>query len=176
MSQPCLESAVVTACSLEVPVEDFAYLPQELGCSLHRGHRRLTLASDQPGCAMHFSVDERGELARLEGIEVTADPEGRFFRDVVGLVLQVYSGDLEAELTWSPRGAMDEWVEIRSGETSHPLLFQPEDPRSDGDPAELPSAPVDLSLPLIEQWLDDATRWWGEYLRLKDGGPSSPEA
>lgn len=165
----------MTACSLEVPVEDFAYLPQELGCSLHRGARSLTLASDQPGCAMVFSLDEKGELARLEAVEVKGDPEGRFFRDVVGLVLQVYSGDLEAELTWSPSGAMDEWVEIRSGETSHPLLFQPEASRGP-DPAELPPPSLDLSLPLIEQWLDDAERWWAEYLRLKEGGKSSPEA
>ena len=127
---------------------------------------------------MHFQVVEGG-LARLANVEVTSDPEGRFFRDVVGLVLQVYSGDLEAELTWSPRGAMDEWVEIRSGETTHPLLFQPEldEPKSTREPQPLePPFNLDLSLPLIEQWLDDAEKAWAEYLRLKGAGKTSPEA
>lgn len=156
-------------------MEDFAHLPCELGCSLHRSAHRLTLASDQPGCAMHFKVLESG-LARLEHIEVTKDPEGRFFRDVVGLVLQVYSGDLEAELTWSPRGAMDEWVEIRSGETSHPLLYQPESTWKEQPAAPEPAFDLDLSLPLIEQWLNDAEEAWEEYLRLKGAGKASPEA
>jgi hypothetical protein len=112
---------------------------------------------------MHFRPE--GGLARLEGIEVTNDPEGRFFRDVVGLVLQLYSGDLEAELTWSPSGAMEERVRIRAGETSHPLLFQPdEEPQQ---PALLEEESVDLALPLIEQWLADAQRAWDEYLRLR---------
>ena len=163
MPEPRLESATVTACSLEIPLEDFAHLPQDLGCSLHRTADRLTLASEQPGCALHFRLE--GGQARLEGVEVQDDPEGRFFRDVVGLVLQLYSGDLEAHLTWSPRGAMDERVEVRGGETSHPLLFQ-----TTQDPMEEEPMPVvDLSLPLVEQWLSDARRAWGEYHRLKGG-------
>lgn len=156
---------MVKACSLEVPIEDFRHLPQELGCSLHRSAQMLTLASDQPGCAMHFRLDDR--MARLEAVEVNNDPEGRFFRDVVGLVLQIYSGDLEAELTWSPSGAMEEWVEIREGETSHPLLFQPED-REPMEPAEVPPPEVDPALPLVEQWLSDAQRAWNEYQRLRE--------
>jgi hypothetical protein len=105
-------------------------------------------------------------MALLEGVEVKNDPEGRFFRDVVGLVLQLYSGDLEAELTWSPSGAMEERVEIRAGETSHPLLFQPED-EGHQEPAEIQEPEVDLSLPLIEQWLADAQKAWDEYVRLR---------
>lgn len=152
-------------------------MPQELGCSLHRSATFLTLASDQPGCALHFKVIDGG-LARLEKVEVTKDTEGRFFRDVVGLMLQVYSGDLEAELTWSPKGAMEDWVEIRSGETTHPLLYQPES-SWEAEPQELPPEPpfnAELSLPLIEQWLDEAAAAWEEYLRLKGSGKASPEA
>ena len=107
---------------MEVPLEDFGHLPQELGCSLHRTADTLTLSSEEPGCAMHFKL--RGGQAQLDTVEVSNDPQGRFFRDVVGLVMQIYSGDLEAQLTWSPRGAMEEWVEVRAGETTHPLLFQ----------------------------------------------------
>lgn len=163
MPEPRLESAIVTACSLEVPLEDFAHLPQELGCSLHRSAGRLTLASDQPGCALHFRLED-GQ-AWLEAVEVKDDPQGRFFRDVVGLVLQMYSGDLEAELSWSPKGAMEERVHVRAGETTHPLLFQ----------ADEPMPVVDLAIPRLEQWLADARRAWGEYQRLKDH-KSSPEA
>lgn len=166
MPEPRLESAIVTACSLEVPLEDFAHLPQELGCSLHRSADRLTLASDQPGCAMHFRLAE-GQ-ARLDAIEVKDDPQGRFFRDVVGLVLQIYSGDLEAELIWSPKGAMEERVQVRAGETTHPLLFQ-------ADEAEALLPGRDLALPLVEQWLADARQAWGEYQRLKEH-KSRPEA
>lgn len=151
---------------MEIPLEDFCHLPQELGCSLHRTADTLTLSSDQPGCAMHFRLE--GLHARLDAVEVTNDPEGRFLRDVVGLVLQLYSGDLEAELTWCPKGAMSDRVEVRGGETSHPLLFQTEEQSAD----ETPLPPVDLTLPMVEQWLADAHRAWGEYQRLK----TRPEA
>lgn len=46
---PRLESVLVTACSMEVPLGDFCHLPQELGCALERTDERLTLASEQPG-------------------------------------------------------------------------------------------------------------------------------
>ena len=151
---------------MEIPLEDFCHLPEELGCSLHRTADTLTLASDQPGCAMHFRLE--GLQARLAAVEVSNDPQGRFLRDVVGLVLQLYSGDLEAELTWSPRGAMAERVQVRAGETSHPLLFQSGEQSAD----ETPFPPVDLTLPLVEQWLADAHQAWGEYQRLK----TRPEA
>jgi hypothetical protein len=149
---PRLESALVTACSMEVPLEDFGHLPQELGCSLERTDDRLTLVSDQPGCAMHFRLD--GPQARLLAVDVGDDPEGRFFRDVLGLVLQIYSGDLEARLTWSPRGAMEETVQVRAGETTHPLLSQTEC-------LEL------RSFQQVEQWLAQAQRAWAEYRSLK---------
>ena len=146
---------------MEIPLDHFEHLPRQLGCSLMRTAGHLTLASDQPGCAMHFRLD--GGQARLERVEVTDDPQGHFLRDVVGLALQLYSGDLEAELTWSPCGSMETQVEVHAGETVHPLLFQP--------------MPVlDLTVSLVEQWLADARRAWGEYQRLKDAGKSRPEA
>lgn len=153
---PRLESALVTACSMEVPLEDFRHLPRELGCSLRRTADTLTLVSDQPGCALHFKLE--GLQASLAAVEVGHDPEARFFRDVVGLIVQVYSGDLEAQLTWSPRGAMEERVRVRAGETTHPLLFQGESLQ-----AHLPPE----SLQQVEQWLAQARQAWSEYLSLK---------
>ena len=161
-----LESATVLACSLEVPVEDFDHLPQELGCSLHRSGFGLSMESEVPGCAMHFRVE--GEQARLHRLEIANDPQGQFFRDVVCLMLQLYSGDLEAELSWSPPSPTREVVEVRGGETSHPLAALPE-------LGPLPQ--LELLLPRVEQWLAEAARAWAEYQRLKaTGGKASPEA
>ncbi len=127
---------------MEVPLEDFGHLPENLGCSLHRTAERLTLASEQPGCALHFRLE--GEQAQLERVEVANDPDGRFFRDVVGLVMQIYSGDLDAELTWSPEGTMEERVQMRGGE----LQFEAEEPQ-------------------VEQWLAEARSAWKAYLLFK---------
>lgn len=148
---------------MEVPLEDFEQLARDLGCSLHRSAQQLSLVSPQPGCAMHFRVEE--SQARLISIDVHEDPQGVFFRDVVGLVLQLYSGNLEAELTWSPDGALEEHVHIHAGETSHPLLFEARPAPEDAEDSRLPV--VDFSVPLIEQWLADADQAWEEYMRLK---------
>jgi len=154
---PSLTQVEVLNCALEVPLEDFEHLPRELGCSLHRRGELLTLGCETPGNEMHFEVD--GESAFLTRIDIKQDVHGRFFRDVVGLMLQIYAGDLDAELVWSTKSPHDTHVEIRHGETSHPLLFQ--------EPQEAPLPAVDVSLPLIEQWLADAEAAWGEYQRLK---------
>jgi hypothetical protein len=151
---------------MEVPVEDFGHLARELSCSLHRTADTLTLASEQPGCALHFKLE--GPHARLDAVEVSNDPDGHFFRDVVGLVMQLYCGDLEAELTWSPRGAMENRVLVRAGETTHPLLYQGE-ARS---PDELPVLVDENTLAKVEAWLVEAKLAWAEYHRLK----SQPEA
>lgn len=159
-----LEHAVVNACALEIPVEDFTLLPQELECTVQRSEVDIVLMGAQPGCAMHFRVN--GSWAELERIDIHDDSQGLFFRDVVGLVFQLYSGDLDAELLWFPRGAMDEHVKIRAGETKHPLLFQSTDAR-EAPADEVVLTPVDFSLPLVEQWLNDAHLAWEEYQRLK---------
>jgi hypothetical protein len=159
VTAPRLTSIEVTNCALEVPIEDFDHLPRELGCSLHRRATELTLACDRPGCEMHFEVD--GDSAFLSRIDIKDDAHGRFFRDVVGLMLQLYSGDLDAELTWAPKSPHDAHIEIREGETSHPFLFETVDEANKADPK------IDVALPLIEQWLADAQEAWGEYQRLK---------
>ena len=149
---PRLERALVTACSMEVPLEDFGHLPQELGCSVERTETTLSLVSEQPGCALHFRLE--GTQAQLLAVDVGHDPQGHFFRDVLGLVLQIYSGDLEAKLTWSPSGAMEEKVQVRAGETTHPLLSQTEC-------LEL------RSFHHVEQWLAEAQQAWAQYRSLK---------
>jgi hypothetical protein len=161
VNAPRLTAIEVSSCALEVPLEDFDHLPRELGCSLHRRAEVLTLAADQPGCEMHFEVD--GDAAFLSRIDLKDDAHGTFFRDVVGLMLQLYSGDLDAEMTWAPKSLHDSHIEVRQGETSHPLLFE----ALEAQPEAGAPAAIDTSLPLIEQWLADAREAWGEYQRLK---------
>ena len=156
---PLLESATVITCCLEVPLEDFGHLPEELGCSLHRSEGQLTLQAESPGCAMHFRLE--GQQARLDRLEISNDHEGQFFQDVVCLMLQLYSGDLEAELNWSSSGTSPQRVEVRGGETSHPW-------------ATLPLPQLDLPHSQVDRWLDDARRAWAEYQRLT--GKTGPEA
>ncbi len=150
----------VTNCALEVPIADFEHLPRELGCSLHRQGPHLALACEQPGCELHFEIE--GDFAHLSRVDVKDDPHGRFLRDVVGLVMQIYSGDLDADLSWAEPSPHDLHLEFRNGETSHPLLFQ-----STQEPQENNGLAIDVSLPLIAQLLDDAQAAWTEYLRLK---------
>jgi hypothetical protein len=78
--------------SLEIPLEDFDHLPQELGCSLHRSGDELTLCPDRPGCEVRFVRHDDG-LASLSGVKIEGDRDGWFLREVVGLLFQVYSGD-----------------------------------------------------------------------------------
>lgn len=134
---------------LEIPVEDFEDLPRELGCSLHRRARELTLAGTHDN-ALEFEVGD--EVATLKQVHISHDPHGHFCRDVLGLLALVYGGDVEAELEWAPRGAAQSHLSIVGGDTSHPLLFQP---------------PTASNHEQLEQWLNDAKHWWDEYQRLK---------
>jgi hypothetical protein len=141
-----LKHVAVTRAHLEIPIEDFEGLTRELGCSLHRGARDLTLAGAHDN-ALEFEL--AGEVATLKQVRISHDPHGHFCRDVLGLLAQVYGGDVDAELEWAPSGAAESHLSIVGGDTSHPLLFQPPE-----------------TLEQVEQWLADAKRWWDEYQRL----------
>lgn len=147
MAAPTLKQVAVNRAHLEIPVEDFEELPRELGCSLHRRARELTLAGTHDN-ALEFEVG--GDVATLKSVRISHDPHGHFCRDVLGLLAQVYGGDVDAELEWNPSGAAESHLSIVGGDTSHPLLFQ---------------APETVEQ--VEQWLADAKRWWAEYQRLK---------
>jgi hypothetical protein len=137
--------------SLEVPLSDFDHLPQELGCSLHRRGSLITLAPDRPGCEVTFSVD--GNSAFLKSVKIEQDAGGWFLRDVLGLLFQVYSGDLVAQLTWSGGGQEETRLVFRDGETSHPFLVQP--------------LAEEFAWDALQTALDDAAEAWAEYQRLK---------
>jgi hypothetical protein len=47
------------------------------------------------------------EVATLKQVRISHDPHGHFCRDVLGLLAQVYGGDVDAELEWAPSGAAE---------------------------------------------------------------------
>lgn len=149
-----LKRVDVKRANLEIPLEDFEELPRELGCSLHRHGAELTLATTEDNTLV---FDVRDGVAELNLVRVTADPHGNFCRDVLGLLAQVYGGDLEAELHWQPERPNESRLSIVNGDTEHPLLFQ---------------APVAEAS--VEDALADATRWWNEYLRLRPQAEPEP--
>lgn len=147
--------------SLEVPIEDFEVLPRELGCSLLRhGDERLTLATEQIGCSLHFVI--AGDVACLTRVEIDQDPKATFFTDVLALLVQLYGGDLEAELKWDRPGVYDAHLSVKAGETNHPLLFQGE-----GEELLEASQPDDFSMSLVERAIEESRAAWGEYVRLR---------
>lgn len=144
--------------SLEVPCEDFEVLPRELGCSLHRhGGARLTLATEAAGCALDFELEQG--IARLSAIAIEQDPDADFTRDVLGLLMQLYSGDLEATLHWERQGVYGSHLVITGGETSHPLLVATE-------PQET-ALPDDFSMDRVDRFVEEGRAAWGEWVRLR---------
>lgn len=142
--------------SLEIPLEDFDHLPQELGCSLHRHSDQITVSPDRPGCEMTFTTDEH--VATLSGVKIEGDRGGWFLREVVSLLFQVYSGDLIAKVTWSSGGNEETRLEFHGGETSHPFLAA--------------AVSEEIRHDALHAALDEAAAHWAEYQRLKRLGQS----
>lgn len=138
--------------SLEIPLEDFDHLPQELGCSLHRRGDELTLCPDRPGCEVSFVRHDDG-LASLSRVKIEGDRDGWFLREVVGLLFQVYSGDLSATLTWSGGGNEETRLEFHGGETTHPFLAA--------------AVNEEIRTDALHEALEEAATHWAEYQRLK---------
>ncbi|MFT3706725.1 MAG: hypothetical protein QM817_03570 [Archangium sp.] len=142
--------------SLEIPLSDFDHLPQELGCSVHRRGLEITLAPDRPGCEATFAVHDN--VAVLQTVKIESDPGGWFLRDVVGLLFQVYSGDLVAQVTWSGGGQEETRLVFRDGETTHPFLLE--------------VVTEEFAWDALQTALDEAEAAWAEYQRLKRRSPS----
>lgn len=154
--------------SLLVPVGDFDHLPRQLGCSLHRGPGRLTLAPERDGCSLEFELELGEEHARLTRLSLTDDLDGRFLRDVVVTLMVAYHGDLEASLDWTPPLPLPQpRLVIRGGETKHPFLAQHE--HAGGEWAEA----AEVSLDELEEYLAIAHRAWREYRALR--GQNEPD-
>lgn len=143
--------------SLEIPLEDFDHLPQELGCSLHRRGDEITLSPDRPGCELTFSIGLEN-FASLRSVKIEGDRGGWFLREVVGLLFQVYSGDMIATLTWSSGGNEETRLEFHGGETSHPFLAA--------------AVNEEIRHDALHAALDEAAAHWAEYQRLKRLGQS----
>lgn len=158
----------VRRAKLTVPLEDFEHLPAELGCSLHRKRDALVLAGDQPGCWLEFVVE--AGAAVLHELCVEDDEGGQFAIDVVGLLFQVYGGDLSADLRWQPELPHLGELEILEGDTASEVLTDAAAASLEPLPASEPQDPLDdAALERLERFLAEAEAAWAEYQALKPG-------
>lgn len=143
----------VHAARLEIPLDDFARLPQLLGCSLHTSAGELVLADEQP-CELRFVIEDGRAL--LVGVEVRGDVQGRFLRQVLGPLLLQYRGDLDAELEWSPPRTGAKSLLVLGGTSTHPLW----------EGVHVATGPRALEA-RVEALLAEARRAWAQYQRLR---------
>lgn len=141
------------AARLEIPLEDFARLPQQLGCSLHTSAGELVLADEQP-CELRFVVEDGRAL--LTAIDVRGDVQARFVRQVLGPLLIEYRGDLDAELEWSPPRSEASCLLVLGGTSTHPLW--------EGVRAAPRPRATDAR---VEELLAEGRSAWAEYQRRR---------
>lgn len=156
--------------ALEVPVKDFRLFPQLLGCVINdsgEGSAYLVQHPDSPGCHLMFhSNDDR--VAYLGSMEIKDDAQGRFFQQVLGVLMVQYGGSMTGEVEWNqPKGEKTR-VEIIAGESTYPLLAS----LSAGQKKKL--QPADS--PKIEALLNEAKSAWAEYQRLKANRDKTQES
>ncbi len=161
-----LESLEVSRVRLQVPLEDFDALPARLDVTLTREGDEILLSNEQPGCALRFEV--KGENAELAEVRIKHDDKGRFFQQVLGVLLIEYQGDLEALAEWNAPKGLRTPVKVVRGETSYPLLASL---RAARPRAPLPEGGDEDTVTTLEERVDrhltHARAAWEEYLRLK---------
>ncbi len=162
-----LEQLEVARVRLQIPMEDFDAIPARLDVTLTREANELLLFSEQPGCALRFEV--KGDHAELAEVRVRHDPQGRFFQQVLGVLLVEYQGDLDALVEWSsPRGVRTP-VKVVRGETQYPLLASIRAAKARPPLAEHGAEDDTVSSleERVDQHLANARAAWEEYQRMK---------
>jgi hypothetical protein len=158
------------ALQLEVPIKDFRTFPELIGCTIQdRGEDSAFIVThpDAPGC--HLMFHPFGDhYAFLGSVEIKDDTQGRFFQQVLGVLMIQYCGNLSCEIEWNqPKGERVR-VDVIAGESTYPLL------------ASLVAAekkkihPVDS--PKVEALLTEAKSAWAEYQRLKASRDKTQES
>lgn len=105
---------------LEIPLSDFADLPERLSVEVEREADVITVRAEQQTCLLRFKVD--GDVAVLNEVQIRSDVQGRFFQQVLGALLIEYQGDFRGTVAWSiPKGDKSE-VAVDRGESTYPLL------------------------------------------------------
>ncbi len=150
---------------LEIPLADFADLPAKLTVDVERDGELLTVKGDQPTCHLRFRVD--GDRAVMTELVIKSDVQGRFFQQVLGVLLVEYQGDFRGTVSWSlPKGDRAEVV-VDKGETFYPLLAVLAAARKGAlrEHESAPSHPPELTR--AEKLQAEGRAAYEEYQRLK---------
>lgn len=162
-----IEHLEVAKVRLQIPIEDFDAIPARLDVTLTREGDEILLSNEQPGCALRFEV--KGDHAELCDVRVKGDQQGRFFQQVLGVLLIEYQGDLDALIEWNAPKGVRAPVKVVKGETQYPLLASLRAARNARPPlAELGDEDTLTNLEdRVEKHLTSARAAWEEYQRLK---------
>ncbi len=168
---------------LEIPREHASALAAYFD-GRHEGERGAATARatagelrfEAQGGRLLLELDEDHRF-RARDLELTGDPDGRFFESVVVNLFRAYKGTLAGRVRWSSRGGQaqpDAWlqVKVRDGHSTWPSgaagkwLARPtpvrlEDSAEDGDDEGV------AALEEVVEKLHEAERHFAEYLRLK---------
>jgi len=147
---------------LEVPLAQLDALAARLGCAVKTSSREVTLLADDVNCALTF--DRVDALLLLREARVIDDENGLFAVNVLGRLLSIFEGDLEAAVVTTPANLYPTLLSVQSGESSHPLF-------ATIMPALTPVL-SDAEVERVERLLDEASAAWAQWQRSKD--PSSP--
>jgi hypothetical protein len=167
-----IEQLEVAKVRLQIPTEDFDAIPARLDVTLTREGDEILLSNEQPGCALRFEV--KGEHAELCDVRIRNDQQGRFFQQVLGVLLIEYQGDLDALIEWNAPKGVRAPVKVLRGETNYPLLASLRAARARGKQEARPPL-VELGdedtltnlEDRVEKHLTSARAAWEEYQRLK---------
>jgi len=161
-----IEQLEVAKVRLQIPIEDFDAIPARLDVTLTREGDEILLSNEQPGCALRFEV--KGDHAELADVRVKHDAQGRFFQQVLGVLLVEYQGDLDALIEWNAPKGVRAPVKVLRGETHYPLLASLRAGRARPPLTELGDEDTQSNLEdRVEKHLVSARAAWEEYQRLK---------
>jgi hypothetical protein len=163
-----IEQLEVAKVRLQIPIEDFDAIPARLDVTLTREGDEILLSNEQPGCALRFEV--KGEHAELCDVRIKTDQQGRFFQQVLGVLLIEYQGDLDALIEWNAPKGVRAPVKVVRGETNYPLLASLRAARTGQKSPLVELGDEDTLTTLedrVEKHLTSARAAWEEYQRLK---------
>ena len=151
---------------LEVPADQIAQLAKQLGCVAKESVREVVLLGSAPGCSLHF--DRVDTLLLLREVEVVDDENGLFAVHVLGRLLSIFEGELEAIIVTTPAELYPAQLSVQGGESSHPLFATVM--------ATLTPALSPAELDRVERLLADARDAWQTWQRSKQQSSNDPRS
>ncbi len=157
---------VDSSAHLELPGDQIAQLARQLGCILTESAREVVLLGPSAGCSLHF--DRVDTLLLLRELTVIDDEDGLFAVHVLGRLLSIFEGELEATVVTTPAELYPAHLSVKGGESSHPLFA-----------TVMPSLTPAMSpaeLERVERWLTEAREAWGTWQRSKQQSSNDPRS